>query len=87
MPLITKSLSAVDCECLLSRVTARMDSWWAKHLSFARRLQFLTSILFSFQVFWTRIFILPKRIIRLLEQNFNRFLWNGKDEKARAKIA
>jgi hypothetical protein len=34
-----------------------------------------------------RIFILPKKIIRLIEQKFNRFLWNGKDEKAKAKVA
>jgi hypothetical protein len=87
VPLISKRLTAVDCECLISRVTARMDSWLVKHLSFAGRLQLISSILFSLQVIWSRIFILPMKIIRLLEQKFNRFLWNGKDEKARAKVA
>jgi hypothetical protein len=43
--------------------------------------------LFSLQIFWSRIFILPKKIIRLIEQKFNKFLWNGKDEKAKAKVA
>lgn len=33
------------------------------------------------------MFILPQKIIKLLEQKFNRFLWNGKDAKARAKVA
>jgi len=87
VPLIMKNLSAVDCECLINRVTARMDSWLSKHLSIDSRLQLISSILFSLQIFWTRIFILPKKVIRLLEQKFNIFLWNGKDEKARAKVA
>jgi len=87
VPLVTKRLTAVDCECLISRVTARMDLWLVKHISFAGRLQLISSILFSLQVFWSIIFILPMKIIRLLEQKFNRFLWKGKDEKARAKVA
>jgi hypothetical protein len=50
-------------------------------------LQLLSSVLFSLQIFWSRIFTIPKKIIRLIEQKFNRFLWNRKDEKAKAKVA
>jgi hypothetical protein len=85
--LITKRLSTTDCDTLINRITAIMNSWLVKHLSFAGRLQLLTSVLFSLQIFWTRIFILLKRIIKILEQKFSRFLWNGKDEKAKAKVA
>jgi len=35
VPLVTKRLTAVDCECLISRVTARLDLWLVKHISFA----------------------------------------------------
>jgi len=38
-------------------------------------------------VYWFRIFILPKKVIKLIEQKFNRFLWCGLDVKARAKVA
>jgi O-acetyl-ADP-ribose deacetylase (regulator of RNase III) len=47
IPLISTRLLAVDCESLVSRITARIDSWIAKHLYFAGRLQLITSILFS----------------------------------------
>jgi hypothetical protein len=47
----------------------------------------ISSVLFSLQVFWARISILPKKVIRILEQKFNRFLWCGKDAKAKAKVA
>jgi hypothetical protein len=83
----TERLLAGDCECLVNKITSRMDTWLTKHLSFAGRLQLLSSILFSLQIFWSRIFILPKKIVCLIEQKFNRFLWNGKDEKAKAKVA
>jgi hypothetical protein len=49
-------------------------------------LQLISSILFSLQVFWSKIFILPKKIIRLLESKFNRFLWNGQDVRALLKL-
>jgi hypothetical protein len=39
-------------------------------------------------VYWVSIFILPKKIIRAIEQKFNRFLWNGKDERiARVEVS
>jgi hypothetical protein len=48
----------------------------------------LSSVLFSLQNFWAHVFILPKRIIYLLEQKyFNRFLWSGSDVKAKAKVS
>jgi hypothetical protein len=36
----------------------------------------LTSVLYSIQVYWSNIFVLPKKIIRSIEQKFNRFLCN-----------
>jgi hypothetical protein len=87
VPLITKRLSAMDCDALVAKIAGRIDSWLVRHLSFARRLQLISSILFSLQVFWARVFILPKKVIRLIEQKFNRFLWSGKDTKAKAKVA
>lgn len=80
VPLISTRLTAADCSSLLEKITGCIDSWMSKKLSFAGRLQLLTSVLSSIQVFWTGIFILPKRIIKLIEQKLSRFLWNGKDE-------
>ncbi|XP_062162012.1 uncharacterized mitochondrial protein AtMg00310-like [Alnus glutinosa] len=85
--LINKRLIVVDCEGLVAKFTSRIDSWCAKHLSFAGRLQLISLVLFSHQVFWSSIFILPKAVIRLLEQKLNRFLWGGSNENAKAKVA
>jgi hypothetical protein len=38
-------------------------------------------------MFWARVFILPKKVIQLLEQKFNRFIWFGSDVKSKAKVS
>lgn len=66
VPLITKRLAVCDCEALVSKITARIDSWLSRNLSFAGRLQLMSSVLLSLQVYWAKVFILLKKIIRLL---------------------
>lgn len=88
VPLISSKLSAADCRMLIERISSCINSWTSKKLSFAGRLLLLTSVLCGLQIYWTGIFILPKRIIKEISQKFNRFLWNGKDgEFAKAKVA
>jgi hypothetical protein len=74
VPLVSTKLSVADCKTLLDRITNRIGSWTSKNLSFAGRLQLLSSVLYSLQVFWSRIFIFPKKIIRDIDQKFNWFL-------------
>jgi len=71
----------------VAKVVNRIETWLVKNLSFAGRLQLITSVLCSFQVFWSRVFILPKKTVKLLEQKLNRFLWCGKDARGKAKVA
>jgi hypothetical protein len=92
VPLISSRLSSADCGMLLDKITGRIDSWLSKKLSYAGRLLlfffFFSSVLYSLQVYSTCIFILPKKIVKAIEQKFNWFLWNGKDvEAAKAKVA
>jgi hypothetical protein len=62
VPLVSTKLSVADCKTLLDRITNRIGSWTSKNLSFAGRLQLLSSVLYSLQVFWSGIFIFPKNI-------------------------
>jgi len=78
VPLISSNLSAADCRMLMEKISGRLDSWTSKKLSFAGRLQLISSVLYSLQVYCMGIFILPKKILKDIIQKFNRFLWNGK---------
>jgi hypothetical protein len=51
VPLSTKRLSTVDCEALITKISSRIDSWLVRKLSFAGRLQLMSSVLLSLQLF------------------------------------
>lgn len=86
--LISKKLSFLDCEVLMDKILRRINSWLSRYLSFAGRHQLLSSVLYSIQIYWSNTFILHKKVIRLIEQKFNRFLWNGSDASAaKAKVS
>ena len=88
MPLIAGRLSYSDCIPLIKKITARMNSWTARHLSFAGKLQLISSVLNSAQMFWSSIFILPKKVITTVQQKFNHFLWKGHAEsKGGSKVS
>jgi hypothetical protein len=88
VPLISKKLAASDCASLLEKISRRINSWLSKYLSFAGRLQLLSSRLYSIHVYWTSIFILQKKVIRVIVQKFNRLLCNGNElSSAKAKVA
>ena len=67
---------------------ARIQAWTSRSLSFAGRLQLLSSVLYNNQMYWCSMFIIPKYTIAKIEQIFSSFLWSGKLGNARrAKIS
>lgn len=88
VPLISKTLSVADCTMLMKKISGMIYSWLSKNLSFAGRLQLLSSVLYGMHVYWSSIFIFLKKIIRSAEQKFNQFLWNGNEVcPAKAKVS
>ena len=87
VPLISSKLSHSDCQPLLDKIIARIQSWTSSSLSFAGRLQLISSVLYSIQAYWCTMFIIPKLTCYKIEQIFNWFLWSGKEGNARrAKV-
>ncbi|XP_028080203.1 uncharacterized protein LOC114281810 [Camellia sinensis] len=88
VPLITTKLKVSDCHILVERITMRIKSWTNKLLSYAGRAQLIKSILFSMQVYWSSLFILPKKIVSDIESILRSFFWSGVEmKKHSAKIA
>ena len=87
LPLISARLFHSDCQPLLDKIMARIQSWTSSSLSFAGRLQLISSVLYSIQTYWCTMFIIPKFTCYKIEQIFSGFLWSGKDVNARrAKV-
>ena len=87
VPLISTRLTHRDCMPLIQRITARIQSWTSNSLSYAGRLQLISSVLYSIQLYWCSLFIIPKYTISKIEQSLSSFLWSGNSGSARrAKI-
>ena len=87
VPLISTRLYHCDCQPLLDKILVRIQAWTSRSLSFAGRLQLLSSVLYNIQMYWCSLFIIPKYTIAKIEQIFSRFLWSSKLGNARrAKV-
>ncbi|GAV81765.1 LOW QUALITY PROTEIN: zf-RVT domain-containing protein, partial [Cephalotus follicularis] len=76
LPLLSSKLTKLDCNILL-KLLRRTSSWVSNALSFGGRLQLLSSVLFSIQVFWCSTFILPVAVCKECDRILRSFLWHG----------
>jgi len=77
VPLISSRLKAVYCKGLVVRITSKVRHWTCRTLSYAGRVQLINSVLFSIQVYWASVFLLPGQVIKNVEQILRSFLWSG----------
>ncbi|XP_022002776.1 uncharacterized protein LOC110900170 [Helianthus annuus] len=89
VPLISSKLLYKDCQVLVEKLEKRIMHWRNKFLSFAGRLQLITSVLSSLHVYWSSVFILPARVVSSLEALMRNFLWSHDSsfQRGRAKVS
>ncbi|PKI71887.1 hypothetical protein CRG98_007746 [Punica granatum] len=80
IPLVSGKLSLKNCKALMERIVKRIRSWSVKHLSYACRVQLINSVLFSMANYWCSHFILPKKVIKLVQQKYRSFLWKSLEQ-------
>ncbi|KAG7578003.1 Reverse transcriptase domain [Arabidopsis thaliana x Arabidopsis arenosa] len=88
LPLLTRRMTASDYLPLVEKIRSQISTWTARALSFAGRLQLLSSVVFSLINFWIAAFRLPKACIREIDKLCSAFLWSGPSLNPRkAKVA
>ncbi|XP_022774081.1 uncharacterized protein LOC111316376 [Durio zibethinus] len=83
VPLVARRLTMTDCMPLIERITARNHSLATRHLSYASRLQLIQSVLFSIHNYWCKHFVLPKKVIKRVNQLCSAFFWKGQSSTAK----
>ena len=68
VPLISSRLRKEDCVGLINRLTQRIQSWTSKFLSYVGRTQLIQSVLAGINNYWAGSFILPKYVIKQVDQ-------------------
>jgi len=76
VPWSPRKWSAADCHGLVEKISKRINYWTIRHLSYAGRTQLINSVLFTLHTYWTSLFILPKKILKQIEDVCRKFLWN-----------
>ncbi|KAG7588439.1 Reverse transcriptase domain [Arabidopsis suecica] len=88
LPLLHRKLRKADYSSLIDQVAARFNCWAVKCLSFAGRLQLISSVIYGLINFWMSAFALPKGCLKHLEKLCNGFLWSGDiTKRTAAKVA
>lgn len=85
-PISTSKWSKQDCRALVDKVTARLQSWSTRNLSYAGRLQLLNSVLHTFHLYWAYAFLIPKGVLYEVEAKCRQFLWGGTQNKRRPAL-
>lgn len=87
VPLFPSRLRDKEWKPLIDNITGRIESWMTKKLSYVGRLQLVQSVIYSLLNFWCSAFILPKKVITVVEKRCKSFLSKSKANDARgAKI-
>ncbi|KAG7592735.1 Reverse transcriptase domain [Arabidopsis thaliana x Arabidopsis arenosa] len=88
LPLVTKRLSSADYLPLIEQIKKKIGSWTARFLSYAGRLNLISSVLWSICNFWMGAFRLPRECIKDIDKLCSAFLWSGSEMKtSKAKVS
>ncbi|XP_062075046.1 uncharacterized protein LOC133779059 [Humulus lupulus] len=82
VPLRTTKWKAGDCAIIIKKIQLKLHTWSSRHLSFAGRAQLINYVLLGIRTFWMSIFILPKSVIKEIDQLCRNFLWGFKDSNS-----
>ena len=63
LPITASRLSKGECRLLVEKITAKILTSISRHISYARRVILINSILFGMYNFYAEVFILPQEVI------------------------
>ena len=76
LPLISTRLSFIDCQQIFNKMQQTLHSWVTKRSSYGGRLQLIKTVLNGIQLYYTSVFILPKVVIKNINNLMASFLWS-----------
>lgn len=86
VPLSSQKLNIMQCQLLVQRILQRISCWATKFLSYAGRVQLIKDVLFGIQVYWSQIFVLPQKVLKMVQSACRIFLWIGRVETSKRAL-
>ena len=80
IPLLHKKLTLATCAPLLSKTQKRLSGWKSKMLNISGRTTLIKSVLSSIPSYHMQTMLIPKGIIKKIEQQSRGFLWGDETD-------
>ena len=77
VPLASRKLSTTQCQPLIDKMVSKIKHWSSRLLSYSGRVQLIKSVLFAVQNYWSQVFPLTQKVIKIVESICRQFLWIG----------
>ncbi|XP_019264507.1 PREDICTED: uncharacterized protein LOC109242131 [Nicotiana attenuata] len=77
VPLSSKKIALIQWQPLIDRITGKISSWTTKKLSYAGRIQLVKSVIFGIQAYWAHLFILPSKVLKMIDAMCRSYIWSG----------
>lgn len=81
IPLISGRFTIKDCLPLTEKQSSRVTNWKNHNLSYTGRIELIKYALPYFLLYWARSFVLPKIILKDINNLVSRFSWEGSSLK------
>lgn len=83
VPLASIKLNASHYSPVIEKLASFTNKWYGKNLSFAGRVELITSVLQGIDCYWLQVFPLPSNVIDRISSISRNFLWGA----SRAPVA
>lgn len=77
VPISHKRIVVKDCMNLVEKMTAKVRLWSSRHLAYHGRLVLINYVLLRIHIYWSSVFVLPKKVLKEAESICRAFLWSG----------
>ncbi|XP_062100800.1 uncharacterized protein LOC133806725 [Humulus lupulus] len=77
VPMRPTKWKMADCDEILKKIKLRLHTWASRHLSYAGRVQLITSVLLGLRNYWMNIFLLPQSIVKEVDKLCLWFFWGN----------
>ncbi|VFQ86129.1 unnamed protein product [Cuscuta campestris] len=79
-PITASRISERDCDVLVDKLTKQITSWTTKNLSYAGRAKLINTVLYGIISFWSRIFLIPNKVMKKIMALCRNYLWSSSPE-------
>lgn len=86
VPISPKTPSSMDCKVLVEKMPSKIKTWGSRNMSYAGRAQLINSVLMQLYVYWASIFILPRKIMKIITGICKNYFWDGKVHNNRVPL-